>query len=313
MGIMSGDDRFDEFVQRAAADYNRPPEVPREAMWEAIRAERALREGRVTSSAPSDLGARRSALGQGANSEGRGRGWRSMRHWGLAAAAVLLLVGGIAIGRGLPGRETQVTIARDDVPVRPPVDSTQQPPQQQLAATQPEATESQQTPSIVSTPSELATVQQPRAESREPRAISTFDRQLASSPQPSAESRAPSALNGQTPSPHQYALQQHLARSEALLVAFRAGAREGQLDGDLSRWARDLLSSTRLLLDSPAAGDPRRRRMLEDLELVLVQIVQLAPDAPAEDRDDVGRAIEQGDVWTRLRNTAPAGALSSGT
>ena len=295
---MSGDDRFDEFVQRAAADYNRPPETPRDAMWEAIRAERALRKGGVTTIASSALGARPDARQGRAGalvSDGavgsRSVGWRSMRHWGLAAAAVLLLAVGIAIGRGMPGRNAQVTVARDDVPVRPPVDSTQQPPQQQLAATQPEGAESAEAPAIVSAPSRLAAV-----------------------PRPSPGRRAPSAASATTPpSPHQYALQQHLARSEALLVAFRAGAREGQLDTDLSRWARDLLSSTRLLLDSPAAGDPRRRRMLEDLELVLVQIVQLAPDAPAEDRDDVGRAIEQGDVLTRLRTTAPAGVVSSGT
>lgn len=297
---MSGDDRFDEFVQRAAADYNRPPEVPRDAMWEAIRAERALRKGGVTATGSGALGAAPPALAPRS-----AHGLRSMRHWGLAAAAVLLLAVGIAIGRGMPGRDAQVTVARDDVPVRPPVDSTQQPPQQQLAATQPEATE----------PSETPAVQSPGAQREAPSALPT--RQLASSEpvrQPGAERQASSAAGATTPpSPHHYALQQHLARSEALLVAFRAGAREGQLDGDLSRWARDLLSSTRLLLDSPAAGDPRRRRMLEDLELVLVQIVQLAPDAPAEDRDDVGRAIEQGDVLIRLRTTAPAGALSSGT
>lgn len=308
---MSGDDRFDEFVQRAAADYNRPPEAPRDAMWEAIRAERALRKGGVAATGSSALGAAPAALGSRPSAPGsseprqrRSHGLRSMRHWGLAAAAVLLLAVGIAIGRGMPGRDAQVTVARDDVPVRPPVDSTQQPPQQQLAAAQPDATEAAETPAVQSPSAvparQLASTEpmpQPRAESTRPPAAGT----------------RPRALNGQSPSAHQYALQQHLARSEALLVAFRAGAREGQFDGDLSRWARDLLSSTRLLLDSPAAGDPRRRRMLEDLELVLVQIVQLAPDAPAEDRDDVGRAIEQGDVLTRLRTTAPAGALSSGT
>ena len=302
---MSGDDRFDEFVQRAAADYNRPPEAPRDAMWEAIRAERALRKGRVMAIESTALGAAPSAPGSSEPGRRRPHGLRSVRHWGLAAAAVLLLAVGIAIGRGMPGRDAQVTVARDDVPVRPPVDSTQQPPQQQLAATQPEATEPADAPSVVSTPSQLAGLQQPGAGSTRPPAAVTRPG--------AAGNRVPGAPNGQSSSPHQYALQQHLARSEALLVAFRAGAREGQLDTDLSRWARDLLSSTRLLLDSPAAGDPRRRRMLEDLELVLVQIVQLAPDAPAEDRDDVGRAIEQGDVLTRLRTTAPAGALSSGT
>jgi hypothetical protein len=74
----------------------------------------------------------------------------------------------------------------------------------------------------------------------------------------------------------------------------------------MSAWARDLLSNTRLLLDSPAAVDPERRRLLEDLELVLVQIVQLAP-ANTADRAMIDRALEHDHVMTRLRTAVPAG------
>jgi hypothetical protein len=50
-------------------------------------------------------------------------------------------------------------------------------------------------------------------------------------------------------------------------------------------WARDLLTTTRLLLDSPAGADPARRELLETLELVLVQIARLPrADSPGSAR-----------------------------
>jgi hypothetical protein len=67
------DDRFEEFVRRAAQDYHRPPETPRAAMWERIV-----------------VGRRQGQKGQW----GQRMPWV---RWGLAAAAVLAL--GITIGR----------------------------------------------------------------------------------------------------------------------------------------------------------------------------------------------------------------------
>lgn len=97
----------------------------------------------------------------------------------------------------------------------------------------------------------------------------------------------------------------HLARAEALLTSFK-GAHGDSADASLGKWARELLSDTRLLLDSPAAGDSRRRHLLEDLELVLAQIVQLRAESSA-DRNLVRRSIERGEVLTRIRSTIPAG------
>jgi len=103
---------------------------------------------------------------------------------------------------------------------------------------------------------------------------------------------------------------QHLTAVEAMLTSFRADERSET--EPLQRWARDLLSSTRLLMDSPAAEDPNRRQLLEDLEYVLAQIVQLDPKAPAEDRAMVDRAINREQVLTRIRSSIPAG-FSSGS
>ena len=103
---------------------------------------------------------------------------------------------------------------------------------------------------------------------------------------------------------------QHLTAVEAMLTSFRADERTET--EPLQRWARDLLSSTRLLMDSPAAEDLSRRQLLEDLEYVLAQIVQLDPKAPAEDRAMVDRAINREQVLTRIRSSIPAG-FPSGT
>lgn len=99
-----------------------------------------------------------------------------------------------------------------------------------------------------------------------------------------------------------------LARAEALLTAYGAAAPNTGVDRQLSTWARDILSNTRLLLDSPAADDPARRRLLQDLELVLVQMVQRSPAAGVEEeRSHIDRSLEHTHVLTRLRSALPAG------
>ena len=96
-----------------------------------------------------------------------------------------------------------------------------------------------------------------------------------------------------------------------MLTSFRTtNRREDEVA--LQRLARDLLSTTRLLMDSPAADDVSRSQLLEDLEYLLVQIVQLDPNAPAEDRAMVNRAISREQVLTRIRSSIPAG-FSSGS
>jgi hypothetical protein len=98
---------------------------------------------------------------------------------------------------------------------------------------------------------------------------------------------------------------------ETMLTSFRATERT-ETNATLQRLARDLLATTRLLMDSPAADDAARRQLLADLEYVLAQIVVLDPNAPAEDRAMVDRAIAREQVLTRIRSSIPAG-FSSGT
>lgn len=99
-----------------------------------------------------------------------------------------------------------------------------------------------------------------------------------------------------------------LARAEALLTAYGSSTADAGVDTQLSSWARDILSNTRLLLDSPAADDPARRRLLQDLELVLVQMVQRSPAAGVDgERAQIDRSMERTQVLTRLRSALPAG------
>ena len=110
---------------------------------------------------------------------------------------------------------------------------------------------------------------------------------------------------------YRLAAAQTLTQAEALLTAYRAGGagvRDSAASRQLATWGRQVLSSTRLLIDSPAGSDPRFRSLLDDLELVLVQIIQVsgAPLDPGE-RALIERALDERDLIPRLRNAAPAG------
>jgi hypothetical protein len=112
---------------------------------------------------------------------------------------------------------------------------------------------------------------------------------------------------------YQVATSEHLARAEALLTVFGTLPNDAALDEQLASWARDVLSNTRLLLDSPAGRDPSRRRLLEDLERVLVEIVQRSPTAgAAEERAHIERSLERTQVLPRLRS-AQLNGVNSGT
>ncbi len=105
------------------------------------------------------------------------------------------------------------------------------------------------------------------------------------------------------------ATQAHLGRAEVLLTTVTQRSTVG--DEATARFARDVLTDTRLLLDSPAADDVARRVLLQDLEMLLVQIVQLSSTSTDDHRQLLDRALERGDLMTRIRLAAPVGV--SGT
>ena len=115
----------------------------------------------------------------------------------------------------------------------------------------------------------------------------------------------PVARDARQPDNNTYSIasQQHLTRAEALVAVVAAMPQDATMDSLTARWAKDVLSNTRLLLDSPAGDDPVRRRLLEDLETVLVQLVQRS-GRTAEDRDMLDRTLQKTQILTRLRSRA---------
>jgi hypothetical protein len=105
---------------------------------------------------------------------------------------------------------------------------------------------------------------------------------------------------------------QYLNRTETLLTGFRADARAGRVDTLFTDQARELLTSTRLLLQCPAGQDPHLKPLLEDLELVLAQIARL-PGSGRDtlDVDLITQGMDQQSVLTRLRTAIPAGPASA--
>lgn len=103
--------------------------------------------------------------------------------------------------------------------------------------------------------------------------------------------------------PLQRATYEYLARAVALLDSIPRSARGASLGGD-ARFVADasqLLGTTRLLLDSPAASDPRMRDLLEDLELVLAQVSRLRTAPRADELTFIAEAMDERDMVPRLR------------
>lgn len=130
---------------------------------------------------------------------------------------------------------------------------------------------------------------------------------------PTAHVEAPAPGTPLTGDAYRVAVAQHLTRTETLLTSFRAEAAGGTVDAAAVEWAGQMLSTTRLLLDSPAADDPRLRTLLEDLELVLAQIAALPTrtDTPSTTHTEVDlarRAVEEKQLLPRMQTLAPAGS-----
>lgn len=93
----------------------------------------------------------------------------------------------------------------------------------------------------------------------------------------------------------------YLEQVAALLVTLAAETDAGRpLDNSRAR-ASELLSTTRLLLDSPGAVDAGVTSLLDDLELVLAQIARLPNGPNGPDVYLIDQALDQRDVMPRLR------------
>jgi len=134
-------------------------------------------------------------------------------------------------------------------------------------------------------------------------AIGRFVPRRSAMPVPAVASRA-SADSVALPEPYQTTTSQYLGQTATLLASLPAEVKAGRADDRFIGRAHDLLLTTRLLLDSPAAQDPRLRVLLEDLELVLAQVVRMQTDQQPAELDIIRQALEQRDVLPRLRTAA---------
>jgi len=93
----------------------------------------------------------------------------------------------------------------------------------------------------------------------------------------------------------------YLERVTALLLTLAGESGRGQPVEYKASQARDLLATTRLLMDSPDPIEPQLRVLLEDLELVLAQIARLPARPEAPDVYLIDQALDQREVIPRLR------------
>jgi hypothetical protein len=269
------DPAFDRWIARAAATVNEPGLTPHDEMWAAIAA-----AGPATSAA---------------GTPARVLPFRSQRWAGTALLAAALLIG-IGIDRLLVqgGTETTSTPVASSTETQTDTPSDAVPPSSADLRTS--------VPRIaVSTSTSTSTSQPGRSV-----ATPVIPRQ-GSSPVPGD---APAAGNL-----YRLAAVQTLSQAEALLTAYRAsGVAERDPAGarQLGRWGRDVLSSTRLLLDSPAGDDPAMRPLLNDLELVLVQIIRLSgTPLDASERALIDRSLRERDLLPRIHTAVPAGTIGT--
>jgi hypothetical protein len=101
--------------------------------------------------------------------------------------------------------------------------------------------------------------------------------------------------------PARLVLAEHVARTIALLSTV---AGNGEPDTLLAPQAHDLLLTTRLLMDANGGRDQQAHRLLMDLELVLVQVMQARP-VPAELARAPRETIRQANLIPRLRALIP--------
>jgi hypothetical protein len=285
------DDILDERIRAlTAAQYHAPEgSVPRDAMWAQIAAaRRAARAGTATDAPAHD--ATVIPLAPRRRSRTVVMGWSAL----LAAGLVL----GVVLERELLHKDgvAPQQIARNTPSITAPAP----------VATPPDSTGTDSARRGAPSVQEAAPTPAPRKRDVvEPRA--TRERYAVSQPLPPLPDSTVQTF-------YRTAALQTLAQAEALLTTYRhaENVRDPQAMQQAARWARDVLSSTRLLLDSPAGRDPQMRTLFSDLELILAQIVQLSGmPLQARERELIDHAMRDRDLLPRIRSAVPAGLATS--
>lgn len=129
---------------------------------------------------------------------------------------------------------------------------------------------------------------------------------LADTPTTTSTSTAadatPADATGRPVRGYDVAARAHLDQTEMLLAGLRADMAGSDRPRDVGPRARTLLTRTRLLLGSPAARDSETRRLLEDVELLLVQVALAAEADDSSEARIIRRQLDEGNLLSRLRS-----------
>lgn len=97
-------------------------------------------------------------------------------------------------------------------------------------------------------------------------------------------------------------------RADVLLTDVKSRPCSSLELGEVPAWAGGMLLQTRLLMDTPVAGDPEIRSLLKDLELVLAQIAGLSRNNCSRDMAWIKDGLQERSTLNRLRVLADSGA-----
>jgi hypothetical protein len=281
------DDKMDELLIQGVRDYNAPGAVPRDEMWTQIQRTRLERKNATV--VPVAV-----------------TGIREPRWWmriAVGVAAALILAVGIGIGSFLERRtpSTATTVATTTTsPVTAPKSVTDS------------AANGAKTPDTNAAGVVRRLHEATRQTDARVRALSLANPATTESPDVALLGAGAPANQSLA---YRLVVLQHLAGSEAMITSFRTGARTGAMDAELKTWSLELLGTTRLLESSQASNDPVMKRLLEDLDLVISQIVQYTNKGTTnpEELDLIEQSINKRGVMSKLRSTIPSRTAPAGT
>jgi hypothetical protein len=289
------DHELDDQMRLLAQSYNEPPATPREAMWERIE------------------GARRRATPIVLGTSARMRGLRM----GAGIAAVLVV--GIGIGRLSRGAGRAAPGAAVAAAPHAVGDAGTGQPFARAASDAESTANRRQPPAALASTAQGTEPANPVRATRDERLRALREQRSATSPALTAYGVGRSGQGvvgeGSEVSAYRLAVIEHMARTEVLLTSFLAESRNGSTGtpaaAQFASLSRDLLKTTRLLLATRTADDPALTRLLEDLELVLMQISQYTAEGRRGDLDAINQSLDRRNVLPKLRSTIPAGASAS--
>ena len=290
------DHELDDQIRRLSASYNDPPVTPREEMW--ARIEQARGASAITAAA---AGRRMYWLRTGA---------------GIAAVLVVGIgIGRLSRGAGAPASPTVVA----SQPAPHGSDTVVGQPVSVVADAGSASGESIEPPAPGTSAAPGARADNPVRATREERL-----RELSAARGAPARGLAAFSVprgaqgvvgEGTQMSAYRLAVVEHMARSEVLLTSFLAESRANPADGrtaaQFASLSRDLLKTTRLLLATRSTDDAALTRLLEDLELVLMQISQYTSEGRRGDLDAINQSLDRRNVLPKLRSAIPAGASAT--